>query len=210
MITSDNLLYIEFSQAKRETIVSQDIIQQFDCGNRDMTEYLYSYADIDAASGRGVTYILVKKADIENKSISRIYAYTTLKAHSLSYYDEGAKYHTHDIDDNGNVLLSIPCVEIKMFAIDKALKKQIAFTIDPEHHYSTIFFNMLLEKLYYMSMTVIGFQIIFLRANDEGENLYRKSKFVDCTDYLQTYDIKADGCKPLFLSLTEVEEIIFA
>ncbi len=66
-----------------------------------------------------------------------------------------------------------------------------------------------LEKLYYMSMDTIGFQMIFLRANTEGEALYRKNRFVDCEEYLDTYDEKAEGCKPLAITLSNLEDVIF-
>ena len=62
--------------------LSDEIIQEFDCGNDDMNEYLYDYARDDSVYGRGVTYVLV--ADDRK----RIYAYATLKTHSLYYYEE--------------------------------------------------------------------------------------------------------------------------
>lgn len=60
-----------------------------------------------------------------------------------------------------------------------------------------------------MSMNTIGFQMVFLRANDEGERLYRNNKFVDCDEYLNTYDAKSEGCKSLAVTLTEIENVIF-
>ncbi len=185
--------------------VTKDVIDQFDCGNPDMTKYLHKYAKKDSIEGKGVTYVLVTK-DRKN-----IYAYATIKAYSLYYYDDAEKYHTKPVNSEGKILLAIPAVEIKMFAISKKLKGQAAYTLDPEklQHYSSIFFKLFLEDLYYMSMDTIGFQMIFLRANDEGERLYRNNRFVDCSEYLSTYDIKADGCISLAITLTEIENIIF-
>ena len=193
--------YIELEQSK----VTDEVIKQFDCGNADMTEYLHCQAKKDAASGNGVTYVLV------TGDRKRIYAYATIKAYSLYYYDDANKYHAEPIDDGGKILLSIPCVEIKMFAISRKLKKQVAYTWDSENlqHYSSIFFKLFLEELYYMSMNTIGFQMVFLRANDEGERLYRNNKFVDCDEYLNTYDAKSEGCKSLAVTLTEIENVIF-
>lgn len=51
--------------------------------------------------------------------------------------------------------------------------------------------------------------MVFLRANEEGEVLYRNNKFVDCEEYLNTYDAKAEGCKPLAITLTEIANVIF-
>lgn len=204
---NSSLVYVELNQSK----VSDDIINQFDCGNYDMSDYLHSTARKDAHRGQGVTYILVRKNEAESNSITRIYAYATIKTHSLSYYEDAEKYHTKEMNSEGKILSSISCAEIKMFAISRALKGQIAYDIDNgSHHYSTIFFKMLLEDLYFMSMSVIGFQVIFLRANDEGEGLYRNVGFIDCSAYLKTYDASAEGCIPLFLSLNDLEYVLYA
>ena len=90
--------YIELEQSK----VTDEVIKQFDCGNADMTEYLHCQAKKDAASGNGVTYVLV------TGDRKRIYAYATIKAYSLYYYDDANKYHAEPIDDGGKILLSIP------------------------------------------------------------------------------------------------------
>ena len=63
------LEHVELNEAD----LSDEIIQEFDCGNDDMNEYLYDYARDDSVYGRGVTYVLV--ADDRK----RIYAYATLK-----------------------------------------------------------------------------------------------------------------------------------
>ena len=211
-------VYKELEALKREGKLSDDIIMRFDCGNDDMSDYLHYQASKDVVSGDGVTYVLVRRDEVdkdedkdESKKINRIYAYATIKAHSLSYYESGEKYHAKEVNEQGQVLSSIPCVEIKMFAIDRALKKQPAYNIDNgKHHYSTLFFMMFLEDLYYMSMNTIGFKVIFLRANDEGEKLYRNVGFIDSSEYLQTYDSKAEGCISLFLTLRKLEEAMYS
>ena len=115
------------------------------------------------------------------------------------------------MDDDGKILLSIPAVEIKMFAISRKLKGQVAYLLDPvkKQYYSSIFFKWFLEYLYYMSMNTIGFQMVFLRTNDEEERLYRNNSFIECDEYLSTYDAKADGCTSLAITLSEIEEVIF-
>ncbi len=185
--------------------VSDEVIMQFDCGNEDMTEYLHSYARKDAIKGEGVTYVLV------TPDRQRIYAYATIKAYGLYYYDSAEKYHTKPMNDEGQVLISIPSIEIKMFAISKKLKGQIAYLLDPEkhRHYSTIFLKWFLEELYYMSMRIVGYKMLFLRANDEGERLYRNNGFVECDEYLSTFDAKAENCTSLAITLTQIEEAIF-
>lgn len=200
-MNSTDFRFIELNESK----VTEEVIRQFNCGNDDMTQYLHKQAKIDTIQGEGVTYVLV------NEDRKCIYAYATIKAHGLYYYEDAEKYHTKQMDKNGQVLLSMPSVEIKMFAISKKLKRQVAYTLDPEklQHYSTIFFKWFLEELYYMSMNIIGFRMIFLRANNEGETLYRKNGFIEYDRYLSTYDAKAEGCIPLAIALTEIEDVIF-
>lgn len=205
-------VYKELEALKKQGKLSDSVIMSFDCGNDDMSDYLHYQASKDVTSGDGVTYVLVSRSAIDNnKEIKRIYAYATIKAHSLSFYENGEKYHTKEVDEHGQVLSSIPCAEIKMFAIDRRLKGQPVYNVDNgRHHYSTFFFKMLLEDLYYMSMNTIGFKVIFLRANDEGERLYRRVGFIDSSEYLKTYDSKAEGCVPLFLTLSKLEEAIYS
>lgn len=184
--------------------LADSVLEKFDCGNEDITEYLKKYAKEESITGKGVTYILI---DQEKKDI---YAYATIKTHSLYYLDSSERYHLINGKEE-SLLVAIPAVEIKMFAISRKLRGQVAYLLDPEgnNNYSNIFFKLLLEKLYYMSMDTIGFQMIFLRANTEGEALYRKSRFVDCEKYLETYDEKAEGCKPLAITLSDLEDVIF-
>ncbi|GAA6264924.1 hypothetical protein F110043I8_19090 [Ruminococcus sp. f11] len=139
---NQELSFVELNQSK----VTDDVIQQFDCGNEDMTEYLHKYAKNNSIEGKGVTYVLVAE------DRKHIYAYATIKAYSLYYYDEAEKYHTKVMNDDGKILLSIPAVEIKMFAISRKLKGQVAYLLDPvkKQHYSSIFFKWFLEYLYYM------------------------------------------------------------
>ena len=157
-ININNFQYVELNQSG----ISQEVLQAFDCSNEDMSDYLHNQAKQDAIAGKCVTYILI------TNSKDRIYAYASISAHGLYYYEDAEKFHTSQSID-GKVILSIPSIELKMFAISKGLRGQIAFLLDPtyQRHYSTIFFQQLLGDLYYMAMTTIGFQMIFLRANNE-------------------------------------------
>lgn len=201
-MNAEELEFVELNESK----VDDETIKQFDCGNLDMSEYLHYQAKRDTIDGNGVTYVLV------SSDRKRIYAYATIKAYSLYYYEDAEKFHVRALDDNGRILLAIPSVEIKMFAISRKLKGQVAYTLDPIglQHYSSIFFKWFLEKLYYMSMDTIGFQMVFLRANDEGERLYRNNNFVECDEFLSTYDAKAEGCTSLAITLKEIENVLFS
>ena len=60
-----------------------------------------------------------------------------------------------------------------------------------------------------MTMSVIGFQIIFLRANDEGFNLYSRNGFIEYNEYIDTYDTKAEGCIPMVETMYDAETVLF-
>ena len=38
--------------------LADNVLEKFDCGNEDITEYLKKYAKEDSITGKGVTYIL--------------------------------------------------------------------------------------------------------------------------------------------------------
>lgn len=185
----NDLIYVELSQAK----VNSDVLHSFDCRHIDFNEFLYEDAMQFSADGNGVTYILVDKNEYDNENISIIFAFATVQATSLHYRNE----------DNENVLYSISCAEIKYFAINRRLQKQIAYDIDDRKYYSTIFFELLLQDLYEMSTTKIGFQAIFLRANKNGYKLYSRKKFMDASNYIIPYteDDPTGKCIPMILNI---------
>ena len=94
----------------------------------------------------------------ETTEITAVFAFCTLKATAL-YYSKG----------DSDSLFSASCVEIKYFAIAKAFQKAQTGKLGVGKYYSTLFFEILLADLYEMSMAVIGFTGIFLRANENGE-----------------------------------------
>lgn len=175
-MSESGLIYVELGNAKVHSKVSQDVLQKFDCGHPDFNDFLIEDAITTAANGEGVTYILVDEEEYnsEEKNISAIFAFATIQATSLQYYDM----------KDTEKLYSISGVEIKYFAINKIFQKQIAYTIDSDKYYSTLFFESLLVDLYQMSTSFIGFQAIFLRANENGEKLYRRKKLLMLQDIL--------------------------
>jgi len=181
--------YIELAKAK----VGQDVLDKFDCGHPDFNSFLAEDAIECANSGNGVTYILIDEAE-EETGITTVFAFCTLKATAL--------YYSKQEDDT---LFSASCVEIKYFAIAKAFQKMRTGKLGTEKYYSTVFFEILLTDLYEMSTSVVGFTGIFLRANENGEKLYRRKKFIDATEYVIPYeeDDELGKCTPMYLSISE-------
>ncbi len=99
----------------------------------------------------------------------------------------------------------MPAAEIKYFAIAKGFQKQLAYTIDKNKYYSTVFFELLLIHLYQLSTNVIGFQAIFLIANENGEKLYKRKNFVDATKFSIPYDENDafNKCTPMCLMIED-------
>lgn len=185
----NDLIYVELSRAK----VNSEVLHSFDCRHIDFNEFLYEDAIQFSADGNGVTYILVDKNEYDNENISIIFAFATVQATSLHYRNE----------NDEDVLYSISCAEIKYFAINRRLQKQIAYDIDENKYYSTIFFELLLQELYEMSTSKIGFQAIFLRANNNGYKLYSRKKFMDASNYIIPYteDDPTGKCIPMILNI---------
>ncbi len=179
----------------RSACVSQDVLQKFNCGHPDFNNFLVDDAIKCSDNGEGVTYILVDKDEYINKEISTIFAFATIQSTSLQYCDI----------QNKDKIYSISGVETKYFAISKRFHRQTADLIDPNKYYSTIFFEWLLADLYEMSTKIIGFKAIFLRANENGEKLYRRKKFIDATDYIIPYeeDDPLGKCIPMCLMLQD-------
>lgn len=181
--------YIELTKAN----VSQDVLDKFDCGHPDFNDFLATDAKECAESGNGVTYILIDEAE-ENVEITTIFAFATLKSTALYYLKE-----------DSDRMFSVSCAEIKYFAIAKAFQKIQTGKLGVGKYYSTAFFEMLLMDLYEMSVKTIGFTGIFLRANENGEKLYRRKKFVDATEFIIPYeeDDELGKCTPMYLSIYE-------
>lgn len=174
--------------------VSQDVLNRFDCGHPDFNYFLQNDANECAANGKGVTYILVDdEEDKDGKQITAVFAFCTLKATSLYY------------ENQENTVFNISFAEIKYFAIAKQFQKAQTGKQGTEKYYSTCFFEILLADLYQMSTSVIGFTGIFLRANENGEKLYRRKKFIDAKEYIIPYeeDDELGKCTPMYLSIND-------
>jgi uncharacterized protein YqkB len=186
-----SLQYVELNNAQ----VSQDVLQKFDCGHPDFNDFLVYDAKKCSINGDGVTYILVDEDEYNDKEVSTIFAFATIQSTALQY---------HDIK-NDDKIYSIPGVEIKYFAIARRLHRQIAHLIDDGKYYSTIYFEWLLEELYEMSTRIIGFQMIFLRANEQGQKLYKRKKFIDASKYIIPYeeDDPSGMCTPMCLMIKD-------
>ena len=108
------------------------------------------------------------------RQYKRIYGYVSINTMGLLYKAE----------DKENRYLS--CAEIRVFAIAKQLRKRHDTTIK----YSDLIFKMVLQNLYELSTSVIGFKAIFLNANHEGKHLYSDNGFVEITEYIAPTDEK--------------------
>lgn len=183
------LKYVELAKSN----VNQEILNAFDCGHSDFNDFLAKDAIEYTNSGNGVTYILIDNAE-ENEKVTTIFAFCTLKATALYYSRE-----------DSDSLFSNSCVEIKYFGIAKVFQRNRTGKRGVEKYYSTLFFEILLADLYEMSTSIIGFTGIFLRANENGEKLYRRKKFVDATQYMIPYeeDDELGKCVPMYLSIND-------
>lgn len=181
--------YVELANAN----ISQDVLDKFDCGHPDFNDFLSAEAIECANSGNGVTYVLIDENE-EESGITTVFAFAALKATALYYSRE-----------DSNCMFSTSCAEIKYFAIAKAFQKAKTGKLGVEKYYSTLFFEMLLMDIYELSTKTIGFTGIFLRANANGEKLYRRKNFVDATEFIIPYeeDDELGKCTPMYLVIND-------
>ena len=159
--------------------VSQELTDSFNSGNSVFDNFLKNDARRWQDYGEAATFIIADKEEIEKGNITRIYGYVTINATGLLYSPSG--------DDGDYQYLS--CVEIRMFAIQRAFRKHG----DPTRNYSEIFFNLVLMNLYHMATHTIGFKAIFLNANHEGRRLYKSAGFEEVSGFVSpTVEDKID------------------
>lgn len=187
--------YVELTKAN----VSQDVLEKFDCGHPDFNDFLKHDAVECAANGNGVTYILIDSKE-ENLGITSVFAFCTIKATALYY-----------LKKNSENMYSTSCAEIKYFAIAKAFQKSTVGKLGIEKYFSTIFFEIFLIYLYELSVTKIGFNGVFLRANENGEKLYRRKQFIDASKYVVPYeeDDELGKCIPMYFPIADNIYTIF-
>jgi len=171
--------------------ISQDVLNYFDCGHPDFNDFIRNDAIPQQDMGNGVTYVLIDNSE-KDSDVTAILAFATIRTCALYSGKDG-------------ILVSEPCAEIKYFAIHKQFQKQLTGKNGVEKYYSTSFFEELLVKLYELSITVIGYTGIFLRANENGEKLYRRKDFIDAVDYIIPYeeDDELGKCKPMYFPIAD-------
>ena len=169
--------------------VSDAVIKEFDCGNRAFNDFLYEKAKVWNAKGESVTYVFADAAEIEKKAVTRIYGFVAINTLGLLF------------DNNGQAEY-LSCAEIRLFAISKQLRKRHDKTIQ----WSDIIFKKLLQNLYQMSTSMIGFKAIFLNANHEGYQLYKNNGFEPIKEYVAPQKdpkITVEDCTPLILTIND-------
>lgn len=169
--------------------VDTAVIRDFDCGNRAFNEFLHEKARAWSADGESVTYVFADEAEIKEKRVSRIYGFAAVNTMGLLFDKDGRSTY-------------LPCAEIRLFAIAKQLRKRHNSTIV----WRDVIFKNLLQNLYQMSTSVIGFKAIFLNANHDGYQLYRDNGFEPLGEYTAPQNdekIETDDCTPLLLMITD-------
>ncbi len=89
-----------------------------------------------------------------------------------------------------------------MFAVSKSLRGKEAVDADGIR-YSYKLFQSLMQELYFISTSVIGFCAVTLNANTTGLGLYKKFGFMHSEEYLlpeEEEKIDIEGCTPLIFS----------
>ncbi|MBO4580210.1 MAG: hypothetical protein J5715_08665 [Clostridiales bacterium] len=174
----------------RDPRITDDLLEDFYSGNSVFDDFLKNKAGDWQDYSEAATYVFITSDEEQSEVISRIYGYVSINSTGLLYENsDGEKQY-------------LSCAEIRMFAIHKSLRRKL----NPCSNYSSVLFKMVLQRLYFMSTSVIGFRAIFLNANNEGYRLYVNSGFSEVTDYLapETEEkLSLEGTTPLLLLINE-------
>ena len=184
-MNSTNFCWVPFKSVPRQ------VIDAFDSGNPVFNDFLKEKAEIWQMSGETVTYLIVTENEKTTGNYSRIHGYVSINAMALLY--------SSDVDKENKYL---SCVEIRMFAIAKQLRKRHDSTIT----HSDILFKLILQNLYEMSTKTIGFRAIYLNANHDGYVLYKDNGFIPITTFVPpTEEEKLDitGTTPMLLPIDD-------
>ncbi len=169
--------------------VPSDVVSQFSCGNEEFDRFLHEQAKTWMSEGYAVTYVAVIKEELENNTVKRIYGYAAINATGLLGKDRGKNKY-------------LSCAEIRMFAVSKTLRGGEAVDSDGIR-YSYKLFQALMQELYLLSTSVIGFSAVTLNANSTGLGLYSKFGFIQSEEYLLPEEedkLNIEGCIPLIFS----------
>lgn len=170
--------------------VPQSVINAFDSGNEVFNDFLKETALRWQNNGEAVTYLIVTENERKANCYTRIYGYVSINSMGLLY------------DTQGENRKYLPCVEIRMFAIAKQLRKRH----DPMIKYSDMIFKLILQNLYELSTKVIGFRAIFLNANKDGFRLYKDNHFEILSDFVSPTDeekIDISDTTPMLLFIND-------
>ncbi|SEL96992.1 hypothetical protein SAMN04487770_12228 [Butyrivibrio sp. ob235] len=165
------------------------VIQEFDCGTDTYNSFLKENALDWMANGYATTYVAVDSDENADGNISKIYGYASINATGL-------------LGKNLDKKKYLSCAEIRLFAVAKALRGDEAVDIDGVR-YSYKVFQALMQELFYIATSTIGFCAVTLNSNDDGLDLYTKFGFVHSEDYLLPEDeekIDIEDCTPLVFS----------
>ena len=172
--------------------VTANVVEQFDCGEDEFNYFLKNQANEWASKGYAVTYVAVDEEQSNDGKIQRIYGFAAINATGLL-----------GKDSNKNKYLS--CAEIRLFAVSKVLRGEEAVDADGVR-YSYKLFQTLMQELYHISTSVIGFCAVTLNSNTTGLKLYKKFGFMKSEEYLNPEEeekIDLDGCTPLIFSFMD-------
>lgn len=169
--------------------VDESLLSGFDSGSSLFNEFLTEKAQKWTDGSEAVTYVCVDEAEKNTQIYTKIYGFASINTTGLQYSTiDKCRY--------------LNCAEIRMFAIAKQLRKRHDTTIE----WSTIIFKSLLQMLYEMSTSVIGFKAIFLNSNKDGYHLYKECGFEEITDFISPQEdekVDIEECTPLLLIIND-------
>ena len=163
--------------------INSDLINSFDCGNKDINDYLKK-VDKVFNDGMGVTKLII------NEDETKLIGFYTLASSSM----------LQTIDKYNRAL---PAIEIKMFAMDLKYQDILCYKDMEYEKYTFIsaLFSDIIDDIVDLSNDIIGIKYIILQSVPKAIKFYRRSSFYpihEVNEYLELpYDRFSTGCKEM-------------
>jgi hypothetical protein len=170
-----------------------NLLDNFCCGNAEIDRYVKEDALTSKDSGKGVTYVVIKKSNND------LVGYYTLCSSTLVYFDD------NDLTGKKSavelVIRGIPAIEIKMFAVNRKFQ-DVAYKIgEVEELISEIILGAVIGSIYDIAINILGARMIVLYSTPEATKFYNRNGFLPLEEYSSLFDEYIEDCTPMYMTL---------
>lgn len=171
------------------------LINNFDCGNPYINDYLKSKA---LTSDDTKTYLIINKTKRNrDNDYKKLLGFFSLTCSAIKYSP-----------NEGKTINNFPAIELKYFALDMEFQGlQYDFdSNDPDDpfNFSDVIFGEILKKCRYIKNNILGAKYLTLYSVPKSVSFYKRQFMEDFNQYMEPNSNKEIiDCIPMFMSLNE-------